>query len=147
MNDLRYKLKLKARHTFFIFCSLFLIYSFRIYLTPLTINKDEKYNKEKAAVGRLVWQKYNCQSCHQLFGLGGYLGPDLTNVLSHPKKGETLLRALIKTGTKQMPAINISENETQDLIEFLRSTNASGKADPRSFKKNIFGMIEKDETK
>lgn len=140
-------MKLKARHTFFVFSSLFLIYSFSIYLTPLTINKEEKYNKKKAVIGRLVWQKYNCQSCHQLFGLGGYLGPDLTNLMSQSKKGETLLRAMIKNGTKQMPIFNISENELQDLIEFLSSTNASGRADPRGFKKNKFGMIERDETK
>lgn len=140
-------MKLKARHTFFILCALFLIYSFSIYLKPLSVNEQVKYDKETAARGRLVWQAYNCQSCHQLFGLGGYLGPDLTNILSQPQKGETVLRAMVKTGTKQMPAFNLSENEMSDLIEFLKSTDASGKADPRTFEKNNLGMIEGYEVK
>jgi hypothetical protein len=32
------------------------------------------------------------------------------------------------------------------LIEFLKSTDASGKADPREFKSNKFGMIERNES-
>lgn len=140
-------MKLKARHTFFILSALFLIYSFSIYLKPLSVNDDTKFNKDIAAKGRLVWQNYNCQSCHQLYGLGGYLGPDLTNFISNPQKGETLLRAMVKTGTKQMPAFNLSENEMQELIEFLKSTDASGNADPRAFARTNFGMIEHHETK
>lgn len=139
-------MKLKARHIFFILSILFLIYSFSIYLTPISIHEG-KFNKTTAANGRLVWQKYNCQSCHQLFGLGGYLGPDLTNVMSQNGKGETLLRAMVKLGTKQMPTFNLSENELHELIEFLKSTDASGKSDPRAFKKTNFGMIESYETK
>jgi nitric oxide reductase subunit C len=140
-------MKLKARHTFFILSALFLIYSFSIYLKPLSVNDDTKYNKETAARGRLVWQNNNCQCCHQLYGLGGYLGPDLTNLISKPQKGETLLKAMVKTGTKQMPAFNLSENEMQELIEFLKSTDASGNADPRSFERTNFCMIEHDESK
>ncbi len=139
-------MKLKARHTFFILSTLFLLYSFSIYLKPLTIN-DTRYDKVTAANGRLVWQKYNCQSCHQLFGLGGYLGPDLTNMMSQNGKGETLLRAMVKTGTKQMPTFNLSENELHELMEFLKSADVSGKADPRAFKKTNFGMIENYEVK
>ena len=139
-------MKLKARHTFFILSILFLIYSFSIYLKPLNI-KEGNYNKETAASGRLVWQKYNCQSCHQLYGLGGYLGPDLTNMMSQNGKGETLLKAMVKTGTKQMPAFNLSDKEIDELIEFLKSTDVSGKSDPRSFEKNNFGMIESYEAK
>lgn len=140
-------MKLKARHTFFILSTLFLLYSFSIYLKPLDVNKEDKYNPEIAAEGRLIWQKYNCQSCHQLFGLGGYLGPDLTNLMSQTGKGEAVLRAMVKTGTKQMPAFNLPENEMTELIEFLKSADASGKADPRTFEKTNFGMIENHEAK
>ena len=34
-----------------------------------------------------------------------------------------------------------------ELIEFLKSTDVSGKSDPRSFGKNNFGMIESYEGK
>ena len=27
-------------------------------------------------LGKKIYQEYNCQSCHQIFGLGGYLGPE-----------------------------------------------------------------------
>lgn len=140
-------MKLKARHTFFLLSLLFLVYSFSIYLKPLSVYSDKKeYDKSKAGDGRMVWQKYNCQTCHQLYGLGGYLGPDLTNIISQPGKGETLLRAMVKTGNKQMPAFNLSDKDLSDLIEFLKSTDASGNADPRAFAKNTFGMIEGNES-
>jgi nitric oxide reductase subunit C len=28
-------------------------------------------------LGKKIYQEYNCQSCHQIFGLGGYLGQNL----------------------------------------------------------------------
>ena len=100
-----------------------------------------------ASEGHLVWQSYNCQTCHQLYNLGGYLGPDLTNIISNPDKGEKTVRALVKSGTKQMPAFNLTEHEMNALIEFLKSTDASGKADLRNFSIDNFGMIRKNETK
>ena len=33
----------------------------------------------EAARGRELWHEHNCQSCHQIHGFGGFLGPDLTN--------------------------------------------------------------------
>ncbi|MBK7966690.1 MAG: cytochrome c [Bacteroidetes bacterium] len=87
--------------------------------------------------------KYNCQSCHQLYGLGGYLGPDLTNIYSHPEKGETLIRAMLKSGTRQMPEFNLKEDEILAILEFLKSADACGKADPREFKVNTLGLTEK----
>lgn len=132
---------------FFILSISFLIYSFSIYLKPLSIKEDVRFNKEKASEGRLVWQSYNCQSCHQLYSLGGYLGPDLTNVISSPNKGETIVRAMVKSGTKQMPAFNLSDHEMNSLVEFLKSVDASGIADLRGFNIDKFGMIEKNETK
>ena len=82
-----------------------------------------------------------------MLGWGGYLVPDLTNIMSQDKKGETLLKAMVKTGTKQMPAFNLSEKEMGELIEFLKSTDVCGKSDPRFFEKNNFGMIENYEAK
>ncbi len=139
---------IKPAYIFCVLCSLFLIYSTKIYLTPwLNKNEQANYKIEKAAEGRLVWQKYNCQSCHQLYGLGGYLGPDLTNICSDSMRGEVLIRTLVKSGVKQMPACKMSESELVYLIEFLKSVNASGKSDPRLFKINSIGMIERHEKK
>ena len=63
----------------------------------------------------MVWQKYNCQSCHQLYGLGGYLGPDLTNVYSAKGKGELFIKAFLHAGTKQMPSFDLSKEEEKEL--------------------------------
>ncbi|AFM00184.1 MULTISPECIES: cytochrome c [Desulfitobacterium] len=35
---------------------------------------------EEAVAGKEVWQRYNCVSCHTLFGNGGYVGGDLTHI-------------------------------------------------------------------
>lgn len=129
---------------FLTLCAAFLAYSLSIYLKPLPAKKNN-FNKNLAASGRLVWQKYNCQSCHQFYGLGGYLGPDLTNIYSQPGKGEAVIRAMIKNGTKQMPSFQLPESEIQLLLEFLKSVDASGVADPRSFITTGTGMIEQHE--
>jgi len=127
---------------FIILCTMFIIYSFSIYLIPLNVDKVVNFDKKKANAGKIVWQKHNCQNCHQLYGLGGYLGPDLTNVYSNPTKGEKVIRALIKSGVKQMPKFSINEEGISSLIEFLKSVDASGKSDPRNLKLNNDGMIQ-----
>ncbi|HRP52216.1 MAG TPA: hypothetical protein PLI97_01765 [Fluviicola sp.] len=58
------------------------------------------------------------------------------------KGNETILKALFKGGMKQMPAFNLSKTEEENLIEFLKSTDASGSSDPRDFKLLNNGMIE-----
>lgn len=134
------------RKVIFIFLMLnlsFLVYSFSIYMSPMDDNKADDLQKTAASKGQLVWQKSNCQSCHQLYGLGGYLGPDLTNVYSAPHKGETLIRAMVGSGVKQMPAFKLPEEEMKNLVEFLKSVDKSGHADPRKFRTTETGMIER----
>ena len=54
---------------------------------------------ESVTSGWETWQNKNCQSCHQLYGLGGYMGPDLTNVASDSTKGHAYMKTVIKYGT------------------------------------------------
>ena len=136
-------MKLKPIHVFLFLCALFLVYSFSIYLTPINEKFKTSFDIKTASEGRLVWQKYNCQSCHQLYGLGGYLGPDLTNIYSVKGKGELWIKALLKSGTTQMPSFQLTLEEETKLIEFLKSTDASGLADPRQFNIKSNGMIER----
>lgn len=140
-------MKVNPSHLFILLCFSFLVYSFRIYSFPLSANRNVSFNINKASVGRIVWQKNNCQSCHQLYGLGGYLGPDLTNIFSNPLKGEELIRAMLKYGVQQMPASNLNEEDISSLVEFLKSVDASGKSDPRNFNTTNTGMIEPNEKK
>ena len=89
--------------------------------------------------GKLIWQQYNCIACHQVYGLGGYLGPDLTNEYS--LRGPAFIRAFVQTGTKQMPHFKLTESEITALTDFLKNIDASGKADPRSFTIQVNGNI------
>lgn len=148
MHELKLKNNsMKLKIIFISLCAVFIVYSFSIYIRPSTIKDDKSFNRKLASEGRLVWQNYNCQSCHQLYSLGGYLGTDLTNIISNPKKGEKVVRTLVKSGTKQMPAFDLTDHEMNALIEFLKSTDASGKADHRFYNIDDFGMIESNETK
>lgn len=73
-----------------------------------------------------VWQGSNCAACHQLYGLGGYMGPDLTNV--HGDKGEAHIRAFVSYGTERMPAHELSAEEMAALVAFLEWVDRSGRS-------------------
>ena len=115
----------------------FLIYSFLIYS-----NLPQAQNAKNLAAesGKMLWQEKNCNSCHQMYGLGGYLGPDLTNVYS--KKGPVYIKAFLKSGSQTMPNFHLSESEMTALVAFLTETDASGNGDPKSFNLNYDGTIQ-----
>ncbi len=131
------------KYIFTILVIAFFSYSILLYSND-NYNYQVNYDKAKAIEGQLVWQKYNCQSCHQLYGLGGYLGPDLTNIISAKGKDKQYISAMVKSGSKQMPAFNLQKNENDNLIAFLKATNASGTADPRTYTAHFNGMITKN---
>ncbi|MDZ4666698.1 MAG: cytochrome c [bacterium] len=137
---------MKPIYIFLLLCFAFLIYSFGIYFSPTEkgmSNNEDTLNI--VAKGKMVWQKYNCQSCHQLYGLGGYLGPDLTNIVAQEGKGELFIKVMVQSGTKQMPAFKLSDEETSHLFVFLNEMNQTGNSDPRSFHIFSNGMIEPNE--
>ncbi len=116
----------------------FLFYSFYLYTSLPVV---ENGINEQSSKGKLVWQKYNCNACHQVYGLGGFLGPDLTNEYS--KKGEEYIKAFLKNGTVVMPDFHLKENETNELISYLKNIDSTGIADPRTFIINYDGTIKK----
>lgn len=116
--------------------ALFLPYSAWLYVKSPQAGKADP----RADRGKLLWQQHNCGACHQLYGLGGYLGPDLTNVYS--LRGEAPIKGVIQSGTVVMPAFKLSEQELQDLLRFLQSTDQSGTADPRNFTLQPNGNIQ-----
>jgi len=82
----------------------------------------------RALAGQRVWQQNNCQACHQIYGLGGYMGPDLTNILSDPARGEDLARAIIRGGTRRMPDFRLPAEDIDALIAYLKSVDRSGRS-------------------
>jgi len=115
----------------------FLSYSFYLYIS-LPVKKNP--TNPVADAGKLVWQKYNCNACHQVYGLGGYLGPDLTNVYS--RRGTAYIQAFLTTGINAMPVFHLSAEEKNALLTFMKEMDASGKADPKTYTTNYDGTIE-----
>lgn len=119
---------------------LFIIYGFFIY-TSGTENDGGRFLTEEAKRGKLLYQEYNCTSCHQLYGLGGYMGPDLTNVISEPGKGESYVKSFIKSGTAQMPNFHLSEMDVDALTEYLNYVDKTGTSPVRDFEIRYDGTI------
>ena len=65
---------------------------------------------EEAIRGRELWHDNGCQVCHQFYGQGGFLGPDLTNAYS--SVDTVRLRSLLTIGSGQMPAIGLDALRT-----------------------------------
>ncbi|MBN4085269.1 cytochrome c [Flavobacteriaceae bacterium AH-315-B10] len=96
-----------------------LIYSSNYRNTPIKLSAN-------ASQGQKLWQNNNCWSCHQIYGLGGYLGPDLTNVYSSPNKGESYIKAFLNSGVKTMPKFNFSEEEKDAIVSYLKHIDSTG---------------------
>ena len=130
------------KRIFFVLFVCFLAFSIWIYAIPLF--SPTPYSEKElhlVAEGRLVWQKHNCHTCHQLYGLGGYLGPDLTNVYSRSGNNEHYIRGIVKSGVKQMPAFEISEEEMNALLQFLKNVDQSGSSNPQDYQPEILGTF------
>lgn len=116
----KFSLKILA---FTCLCTLFVAYSCFVYTsaTELPGSLDETAMADTSIVkGKILFQQYNCIACHQLYGLGGYIGPDLTTVISQPGKGEPLARALLMNGSQRMPNFHLQEQEIQSIINYLK---------------------------
>lgn len=113
--------------------------SYSLYLYAFLPVHPAKTSEETMA-GKEIWQQHNCNACHQVYGLGGYLGPDLTNVYS--SRGEAYIKAFLSSGTTTMPDFHLTAPEINALLAYLRNTDASGKSDPRTYTINTDGTIE-----
>ena len=116
---------------------IFLFYSLYLYLS-LPVKEGPVTNMELK--GKSIWQQSNCIACHQVYGLGGYLGPDLTN--TYTLRGPAYITAFLQSGTAIMPKFHLKKIEIEALLAYLQNLDASGKADPRTFTINTNGTIE-----
>ncbi len=97
--------------------TLFVVYTVSVYKKGTALSSKNPPLSSAAIEGKMLWQTYNCSSCHQLYGLGGYLGPDLTTAIS--RKGEAYAKAIILAGTKRMPHYGLSNREAETITKFL----------------------------
>ncbi len=116
------------------------IYNIVLYQKGAYIKEDRL--TEEALHGQQIWQDNNCTACHQFYGLGGYLGPDLTNVYSDSLKNEAYIRSRIVAGTGAMPKYRFSEKEIDQLIAFFKAVDKTGYFPNRKAKKSKTGWVE-----
>ena len=93
------------------------------------------------ALGKAVWEQNNCIGCHTLLGEGAYYAPELGNVYQRIKQQTNEPHALlfIKAWVgvmpteapmrRQMPNFNLSEEELEALVAFLKWTSEVNTAD------------------
>jgi nitric oxide reductase subunit C len=77
-----------------------------------------------ALAGRAVWHRRNCASCHQLYGLGGFMGPDLTNELR--LRGRPHVENVLRNGWQNMPKLDLSDAEVGFLVDYLDYVGRTG---------------------
>ncbi len=82
---------------------------------------------EQVAAGKWVWQKYNCNDCHTILGIGGYYAPDVTKVMGY-RDSDWMNRFLsdpekVWPAARKMPNLHLKDQERADVIAFLRWVN------------------------
>lgn len=120
--------------------TLFFVYNFFIYTDNSSYGNI--HLSEKAIRGENLWLKNNCNSCHQIYGLGGYLGPDLTNVYSFRQNNDAYLKAMFNSGIKTMPLFQFNESEKEELLQFLKEVDQTGHYPNINAKINRDGWVE-----
>jgi len=74
--------------------------------------------------GRRLWHEHNCQVCHQIYGFGGFLGPDLTNAIQRLSRAR--LDEMLTKGNAQMPAFHFDSEQIDAIETFLGELSDTG---------------------
>lgn len=113
------------RVVFSILVILVITYNIHLYTQDIS-STSAPLLSDTALKGAHLWQENNCTACHQIYGLGGYLGPDLTNIASNPQKGLDYAKAFFNSGVKSMPKFNFTNEEKDQLAAFLNEIDQTG---------------------
>ena len=96
-----------------------LVGAFAVQTTLVYTDERQDPLSETALRGRSLWHEGACQVCHQVYGQGGFLGPDLTNVAKRLERAR--LESLLTVGSAQMPAYNFTDEQIADLAAYLEA--------------------------
>ena len=129
-------MNLKNKHKMFLFYAIIFILFLSAYILSPAFSKNAySYNKGR---GKYLFHYYNCDDCHSVNGIGGSLGPSLSNYgnmvpdfnwtvqqIKHPnthfKRGDKI-NIQGKTYYVIMPSYNyIPEYEINELASYLES--------------------------
>ncbi len=131
-----------ALHRRLIYFSLIALFMVQTALTwtSSTSGSDGLGNLNSTArLGRQLFQDFNCTACHQFYGLGGHMGPDLTNVTRAAGKGPAYARGIILHGTERMPMLGVSTEQADAIVTYLEAWAASGTYPVRAFNPTPYG--------
>ncbi len=129
------------RAGFVMLCIAFIPYSAYVYTRGTEASNNAPMSGE-ARYGQQLFQEHNCIACHQFYGLGGYMGPDLTNVVSN--RGSAYARAFLMSGTQRMPNFDLSDSELDALVAFLEFVDTTGRYPADEYQVNWFGTVMQD---
>ena len=76
-----------------------------------------------------LWREHNCQACHQIYGFGGFLGPDLTNMVGEDTPDDAYW-GVLSSGLNRMPALHLDGDDKKALMAYLRAVNRTGQSQP-----------------
>lgn len=127
-----------------ILLSCFFIYTIIVYTVGTQEDKGIRYITSSAIAGKYLFQKYNCSSCHQIYGLGGYMGPDLTNVISRYEQNKEFVNAMLQNGSQRMPNFHLKEDEINSIVSYLKYIDKTGISPVIKFKLNYDGTITQE---
>jgi len=115
---------------FFLVIFIALVAQSHAYIVNTSSNADKI--TESVVRGKHVWEENSCINCHTIYGEGAYFAPELGNVWvryggrEDPEGARAGIKAWMQAmptgipGRRQMPQFNLSEQELDDLIDFLK---------------------------
>jgi nitric oxide reductase subunit C len=135
--------KSMARNIFYGGAVFFFLVFLGLTYDTLTVlpKRDHRENITESVVrGKNIWEINNCIGCHTLLGEGAYFAPELGNV--YARRGPEFIKAWIKAqptgapGRRQMPQFNLTDQELEDMVAFLKWT---GEVNTAKWPPNIEG--------
>jgi nitric oxide reductase subunit C len=100
-----------------------------------TVSTDESKLTPSVVAGKRIWERHACVNCHTILGEGAYFAPELGNVWvryggrEDSDSAREALKAWMQAmpsdveGRRQMPQFNLTDQELDQLIDFLQWTS------------------------
>jgi nitric oxide reductase subunit C len=135
--------KSMARNIFYGGAVFFFLVFLGLTFDTMTVlpKRDHRENISESVVrGKHIWETRNCIGCHTILGEGAYFAPELGNV--YARRGPDFIKAWIKAqptgapGRRQMPQFNLTDQELEDMVAFLKWT---GEVNTAKWPPNIQG--------
>ncbi|MFN7941840.1 MAG: cytochrome c [Thermoanaerobaculia bacterium] len=104
-----------------------------------TTSRPGAARADRVAQGERVWLEGNCSTCHALYGLGGHLGPDLTNIVRD--KGDAYVKIMTLSGRPGMPPFPATADQLEALTTYLDYVGETGAYPPRRRPLPMFGDL------